>query len=67
MRSRLGRASAAGFTLVEMAISTAILVVAGRVARSRAQSGAGGYFVGGRGFSPALVAFCITQPKESHS
>ena len=50
-----------GYWVVGLAIAyTAILVVAGRVARSRAQSGAGGYFVGGRGFSPALVAFCIT-------
>jgi len=50
-----------GYWVVGLAIAyTAILVVAGRVARSRAQSGSSGYFVGGRGFSPALVAFCIT-------
>ncbi len=50
-----------GYWVVGLAIAyTAVLVVAGRVARRRAESGAGGYFVGGRGFSPALVAFCIT-------
>jgi solute:Na+ symporter, SSS family len=39
---------------------TALLVMAGRMARRNAQAASGGYFVGGRQFSPLLVAFCIT-------
>jgi SSS family solute:Na+ symporter len=46
-----------GHWVVGLAVAyTAMLVVAGRVARRRAQGGAGNYFVGGRQFSPLLVA-----------
>ena len=50
-----------GHWVVGLAVAyTALLVVAGRVARRRAQGDAGNYFVGGRQFSPLLVALCIT-------
>lgn len=50
-----------GQWVVGLAIAyTALLVAAGRVARRKAQGAAGGYFVGGRQFSPLLVAFCVT-------
>lgn len=50
-----------GHWVVGLAVAyTALLIVAGRVARRRAQGGAGNYFVGGRQFSPLLVALCIT-------
>jgi solute:Na+ symporter, SSS family len=53
--------NAYGHWVVGLAVAyTALLVVAGRVARRRAQGGAGNYFVGGRQFSPLLVAVCIT-------
>jgi SSS family solute:Na+ symporter len=50
-----------GHWVVGLAVAyTAMLIVAGRIARRRAQVGTGGYFVGGREFSPLLVACCIT-------
>jgi SSS family solute:Na+ symporter len=50
-----------GQWVVGLAIAyTALLVAAGRIARRKAQGAAGGYFVGGRQFSPLLVAFCVT-------
>jgi solute:Na+ symporter, SSS family len=39
---------------------TALLVATGRIARRKAQTASGGYFVGGRQFSPLLVALCVT-------
>jgi SSS family solute:Na+ symporter len=41
-------------------VYTALLVIAGRIARRKAEAGTGGYFVGGRQFSPLLVALCVT-------
>jgi solute:Na+ symporter, SSS family len=50
-----------GHWVVGLAVAyTALLVMAGRMARRKAQANSGGYFVGGRQFSPLLVAFCIT-------
>lgn len=50
-----------GEWVVGLAIAyTALLVATGRIARRRAQAAAGGYFVGGRQFSPLLVALCVT-------
>lgn len=50
-----------GHWVVGLAVAyTAILVMAGRMARRKAQANSDGYFVGGRQFSPLLVAFCIT-------
>src|SRR5689334_25371118 len=50
-----------GHWVVGLAVAyTAVLVMAGRMARRKAQASSGGYFVGGRGFSPLLVAICIT-------
>jgi len=50
-----------GHWVIGLAVAyTALLVVAGRIARRKAEAGAGGYFVGGRQFSPLLVALCIT-------
>src|SRR5260370_8636144 len=37
-----------------------MVIVAGRIAGRREQADVGGYFVGGRQFSPLLVALCIT-------
>lgn len=41
-------------------IYTTLLIGVGRVAQNRARSGEGAYFVGGRQFSPFLVALCVT-------
>jgi SSS family solute:Na+ symporter len=50
-----------GHWVVGLAVAyTALLVMAGRMARRNAQAASGGYFAGGRQFSPLLVAFCIT-------
>lgn len=50
-----------GHWVIGLAVAyTALLVVAGRIARRKAEAGSGGYFVGGRQFSPLLVALCIT-------
>ena len=50
-----------GHWVIGLAVSyTAILVLAGRMARRKARADSGAYFVGGRQFSPLLVAFCIT-------
>ena len=52
--------SAHGYWIVGLAVAyTVILIVIGRLARRRA-SASGGYFVAGRGFTPLLVAVCIT-------
>jgi SSS family solute:Na+ symporter len=52
--------SAHGYWIVGLAVAyTALLIGIGRIATRRAQ-GEGGYFVAGRGFSPLLVAVCIT-------
>jgi SSS family solute:Na+ symporter len=53
--------NAYGHWVIGLAVSyTAILVLAGRIARRKARADSGAYFVGGRQFSPLLVAFCIT-------
>ena len=50
-----------GHWVIGLAVAyTALLVIAGRIARRRAEAGIGGYFVGGRQFSPLLVALCVT-------
>ena len=50
-----------GHWVVGLAVAyTALLIGVGRIAQKRAQAGEGGYFVGGRQFSPMLVAFCVT-------
>jgi SSS family solute:Na+ symporter len=50
-----------GYWVVGLAVGyTALLIVAARIARRKAQAGAGSYFVGGRQFSPLLVALCVT-------
>jgi SSS family solute:Na+ symporter len=50
-----------GHWVIGLAVAyTAVLVIAGRIARRKAQADGAGYFVGGRQFSPLLVAFCIT-------
>lgn len=41
-------------------IYTALLIGVGRIVQKKARLGAGGYFVGGRQFSPMLVAACVT-------
>lgn len=41
-------------------VYTAVLIGVGRIAQKRARSGDGAYFVGGRQFSPLLVALCVT-------
>ena len=46
-----------GHWVVGLAVAyTMLLVIAGRIARRKAEAGIGGYFVGGRQFSPLLVA-----------
>lgn len=54
--------SAAGLWTIGLALSyTALLVLGGRYIRRRSSLGkTGGFFVGGRTFSPWTVAFCIT-------
>jgi solute:Na+ symporter, SSS family len=53
--------NAYGQWVIGLAVAyTAILVVAGRIAKRKASQGAEAFFVGGRGFSPLLVAICIT-------
>lgn len=54
--------SSAGLWTVGLALSyTALLIVGGRFAQRRSALGkTGGFFVGGRTFSPWTVAFCIT-------
>ena len=50
-----------GHWVVGLAVAyTMLLVFAGRIARRKAEAGIGGYFVGGRQFSPLLVALCVT-------
>src|SRR6516162_3140813 len=50
-----------GHWVIGLAVAyTALLVIAGRSARRRAEAVTGGYFVGGRQFSPLLVALCVT-------
>jgi solute:Na+ symporter, SSS family len=53
--------NAYGQWVIGLAVAyTALLIATGRIARRKAQAGAGGYFVGGRQFSPLLVACCVT-------
>ncbi|MFF5792968.1 sodium:solute symporter [Paeniglutamicibacter sp. NPDC012692] len=54
--------SAAGTWTVGLALSyTILLIVGGRLSQRRSSLGkTGGFFVGGRTFSPWTVAFCIT-------
>jgi len=50
-----------GHWVIGLAVTyTALLILAGRIARRKAETSTGGYFVGGRQFSPLLVALCIT-------
>jgi len=50
-----------GHWVIGLAVAyTALLVMAGRMARRKALSDGSDYFVGGRQFSPLLVALCIT-------
>jgi len=50
-----------GHWVIGLAVAyTALLVIAGRMARRKARADTSGYFVGGRQFSPLLVALCIT-------
>lgn len=53
--------TAVGLWTIGLAVVyTAWLVVGGRIAVRRQETGQGGFFVGGRTFSPWTVAFCIT-------
>jgi solute:Na+ symporter, SSS family len=53
--------NAYGHWVIGLAVAyTALLVIAGQIARRKAETDTGGYFVGGRRFSPLLVALCIT-------
>lgn len=50
-----------GQWVVGLAVAyTFLLIATGRIARRKAQAAAGGYFVGGRQFSPLMVALCVT-------
>ncbi|WP_101652572.1 sodium:solute symporter family transporter [Brevibacterium ihuae] len=48
------------WTIALASAYTLWLVVGGRIALRRRETGRGGFFVGGRTFSPWTVAFCIT-------
>ena len=53
--------SAAGFWTIGFAlIYTVLVLLGGRIVQRRNASASGGFFVGGRSFSPWTVAFCIT-------
>lgn len=48
------------WTIALASAYTLWLIVGGRIALRRRETGRGGFFVGGRTFSPWTVAFCIT-------